>query len=97
MKKHAWMLAVVMAFMLSGCATQTYKFKSGEAEIAHLDSYDAFFLLGVGQTVTHDAARLCGGADNIRAIEHSVSFGDVLLNFLLSPIYTPRTAKIYCG
>ena len=57
-----------------------------------------FFVSGIGQKKTVDAAKICGGAENAVKTEtpakHSVNG---LLGFITLGIYTPLEARVYCS
>jgi hypothetical protein len=56
-----------------------------------------FFVSGVGQTQTIDAAATCGGADKVVKVERSYGVLNWFLGFLTSSIYTPYDARVYCN
>ena len=55
-----------------------------------------YFISGIGQRQTVDAARICGGVANIAAVAKELTFVDGLLGVLTFGIYTPETARVYC-
>ena len=90
--------AVLVTVLLSSCATQRFEVNSpvspsGEATS---DTSQAFFVGGIGQSATTDAAKIYGGAANVASVETELSFIDGLLSGLTGGIYTPRTARVYC-
>lgn len=86
-------LAVVM--ILAGCATQTAIVNGVDGRLAK-DEMQTFFVSGLGQTQTIDAAAACGGADKVAKVERELSPLNWLLGVLTSGIYTPLDAKVYC-
>lgn len=90
------MIAVVTA-ALSGCAQQTFKINNGIAEKPTQETKQTFFVHGIGQTQTIDAATVCGGADKIIRTEVQESGMDVFLRVITIGIYTPREARVYCA
>lgn len=91
------MMTVLVAAALSGCAQQTFKINSGVAEKPTLETKQAFFVNGIGQSETIDAAQVCGGADKVIRTEVQESGTDVLLRIVTLGIYTPREARVYCA
>ena len=94
MRAKIFAAALVLAF-LSGCATQTATVHSTEGRLAKQEM-QTFFVSGLGQTQTIDAAAVCGGADKVASVERTLSPMNWLLNFLTSGIYSPLDARIYC-
>ena len=56
-----------------------------------------FFVSGLGQTQTLDAAAVCGGANKVVKVERVTSFLNGVLGILTSGIFTPYDAKVYCS
>ena len=56
-----------------------------------------FFVSGIGQKKTVDAAKICGGAENIVKTETQQTFVNGLLGFITLGIYTPLEARVYCS
>ena len=48
-----------------------------------------FFVSGIGQKKTVDAAKICGGAENVVKTETQQTFVNGLLSFITLGIYTP--------
>ena len=96
MKKLLVSAALAATVVLSGCSTQTYVFqKDAEAEPT-TNQRQHFFVSGLAQTKTLNAAAVCGGAENVAKVESMVSPLDGALSWLTFNIYTPRQAKVYC-
>ena len=55
-----------------------------------------FFVSGIGQKKTVDAAKICGGAENVVKTETQQTFVNGLLGFVPN-IYTPLEARVYCS
>ncbi|MEB6380612.1 Bor family protein [Leclercia adecarboxylata] len=94
--KKLMMIAFVAA-ALSGCAQQTFKINNGIAEKPAQETRQSFFVNGIGQSKTIDAAQVCGGADKVIRTEVQESGTDVLLRVVTLGIYTPREARVYCA
>ncbi|MCV4783909.1 Bor family protein, partial [Escherichia coli] len=56
-----------------------------------------FFVSGIGQKTTVDAATICGGAENVVKTETQQTFVNGLLGFITLGIYTPLEARVYCS
>ena len=54
-----------------------------------------FFVSGIGQKKTVDAAKICGGAENVVKTETQQTFVNGLLGFITLGIYTPLEARVY--
>ncbi|MBA7800752.1 Bor family protein [Citrobacter freundii] len=91
------MMALVAAVALSGCAQQTFKINNGIAEKPTQEVKQNFFVHGIGQSQTIDAALVCGGADKVIRTEVQESGMDVFLRIITIGIYTPREARVYCA
>ena len=72
------------------CSKQTGS--SGTKTITH-----HFFVSGIGQKKTVDAAKICGGAENVVKTETQQTFVNGLLGFITLGIYTPLEARVYCS
>ena len=56
-----------------------------------------FFVSGIGQKKTVDAAKICGGAENVVKTETQQTFVNGLLGFITLGIYTPLEAPCVCS
>ncbi|MEC6823429.1 Bor family protein [Photobacterium piscicola] len=63
---------------------------------AELNKSQPFFVSGIGQHKTVDAAKLCGGADNVAKVEVQQTFVNGLLSVVTFGVYTPRQARVFC-
>ena len=81
--------------MLTGCATQTI-YINGKGGKLTKDEMQTFFVSGIGQTQTIDAAATCGSADKVVKVEREYGFVNYLLGLVTLGIYTPYDARIYC-
>ena len=91
------LIAAITTMALSGCAQQTFKINDGIAEKPSQETKQTFFVQGLGQSQTIDAALVCGGADKVIRTEVQESGMDVLLRVVSLGIYTPREARVYCS
>jgi hypothetical protein len=90
------LLALSVASLMSGCATQTFHVHGGGTGMADRDTMQAFFVNGIGQEQEIDAAQICGGADKIAKVQVQQTFLDGLLTGITWGIYTPRDARVFC-
>lgn len=93
MKKIIFPLILVAT--LAACSTQTAYINGQTGRLAKEDM-QTFFVSGLGQTQTVDAAAVCGGAPKVVKVERQTSFINGVLGLLTSGIYTPYDAKVYC-
>jgi len=82
--------------LLTGCASQSFHIQGNtEAEPTYEDTQH-FFLSGIGQEESVDAAEVCDGVDNIIKVEARLSFFNGLLGAVTRGLYTPREVRVYC-
>ena len=73
-------------------------FKTKPAAVAPKETITHhFFVSGIGQKKTVDAAKICGGAENVVKTETQQTFVNGLLGFITLGIYTPLEARVYCS
>ncbi|QQG26739.1 lipoprotein [Pectobacterium carotovorum] len=87
----------VLALVLTGCAQQTFTVKNESVATPKQTTTSHFFVSGIGQEKTIDAAAICGGSDKVVRTETQVTFVNGLLGLLTLGIYTPREARVYCS
>ena len=60
------LLATALAPLITGCAQQTFTVQNKPAAVAPKETITHhFFVSGIGQKKTVDAAKICGGAENV--------------------------------
>ena len=60
------MLLATAYFLITGCAQQTFTVQNKPAAVAPKETITHhFFVSGIGQKKTVDAAKICGGAENV--------------------------------
>ena len=94
MKTKLSMLLII--FTLSGCATQTYLINGDSVTEPNEEKSEHFFVSGIGQKKTIDAAKVCGGVDKVVKVEAEQTFLNGFLGAITWGIYTPRTSRVYC-
>ena len=98
MKKILLPALLLGVVFISGCATQTYYLNQDDSTQATLkeEKKQHFFIRGIAQEDTLNAAEICGSADKVAKVSSRLSFTDVVLRILTWSLYTPRTAEVYC-
>lgn len=91
------LLTAFFAVLLTGCAQQTFNMDQGISSEPKKEVTHHFFLNGIGQSKTIDAAKVCGGADKVSRVEVQQTFPDVVLGVLTFGIYAPRDARVFCS
>ena len=88
------LLATALALLITGCAQQTFTVQNKPAAVAPKETITHhFFVSGIGQKKTVDAAKICGGAENVVKTETQQTFVNGLLGFITLGIYTPLEAR----
>ena len=88
------LLATALALLITGCAQQTFTVQNKPAAVAPKKPspiISSFLELG---RKTVDAAKICGGAENVVKTETQQTFVNGLLGFITLGIYTPLEARI---
>ena len=90
------LLATALALLITGCAQQTFTVQNKPAAVAPKETITHhFFVSGIGQKKTVDAAKICGGAENVVKAETQQTFVNGLLGFFIAlGIYTPLGACV---
>ncbi|MGI9345497.1 MAG: Bor family protein [Gammaproteobacteria bacterium] len=101
LQKHSYLFALCIAVLLTaGCATQIHVLNEDypirDKTRATVVGKHNFFVSGIGQSHTTDAAEICGGLENVLQVETQLTFIDILLGTVTYGIYTPRTYRVYC-
>ena len=90
------LLATALALLITGCAQQTFTVQNKPAAVAPKPSPIISSFSGVVKK-TVDAAKICGGAENVVKTETQQTFVNGLLGFITLSIYTPLEARVYCS
>ena len=85
------LLATALALLITGCAQQTFTVQNKPAAVAPKPSPIISSFLELGRK-TVDAAKICGGAENVVKTETQQTFVNGLLGFITLGIYTPLEA-----
>jgi hypothetical protein len=89
-------LPLILVATLSACTTQTALINGNTGQLKK-EEMQTFFVSGLGQTQTLDAAAVCGGANKVVKVERVTSFLNGVLGIFTSGIFTPYDAKVYCS
>ena len=79
------------------CSTDVYCSKQTGSSSTKGTITHHFFVSGIGQKKTVDAAKICGGAENVVKTETQQTFVNGLLGFITLGIYTQPEARVYCS
>ena len=91
------LLATALALLITGCAQQTFTVQNKPAAVAPKPSPIISSFLELGRRKLSDAAKICGGAENVVKTETQQTFVNGLLGFITLSIYTPLEARVYCS
>jgi hypothetical protein len=89
-------IAILAGVFLVGCANQRFNINGEVTATPKMEDSQTFWVSGIGQHSTVDAARVCGGAAKVGAVAVEHAPMDVLLGMVTLGIYTPHTARVYC-
>ena len=89
------LLATALALLITGCAQQTFTVQNKPAVAPKETITHHFFVSGIGQKKTVDAAKICGGAENVVKTETQQTFVNGLLGFItLKHLYSAGSACV---
>ena len=89
------LLATALALLITGCVRQTFTVQNKPAAVAPKETITHHFSAsGIGQKKTVDAAKICGGAENVVKTETQQTFVNGLLGFITLGIYNSLEARI---
>ena len=91
------LLATAAGLLITGCAQQTFTVQNKPAAVAPRKPSPIISSFLGGQKKTVDAAKICGGAENVVKTETQQTFVNGLLGFITLGIYTPLEARVYCS
>ena len=88
-------MLLATAGLAAGCAQQTFTVQNKPAAVAPETICPSFLrFLGGQEKKTVDAAKICGGAENVVKTETQQTFVNGLLGFITLGIYTPLEACV---
>ena len=92
--KKMLLATALWPLLITGCAQQTFTVQNKPAAVAPETITHHFFVSGIGQKKTVDAAKICGGAENVVKTETQQTFVNGLLGFLLTTLYSAGSACV---
>ena len=75
------LLATALALLITGCAQQTFTVQNKPAVAPKETITHHFFVSGIGQKKTVDAAKICGGAENVVKTENPANIRKWIARF----------------
>jgi Bor protein len=96
--KSKFVISALFASGLVGCANTSFSVGETVSQTANpkYEERQPYFLSGIGQSQTINAAGICGGADKVSALAKERTATDIALSLVTLGIYTPQTARVYC-
>ena len=91
------LLATALALLITGCAQQTFTVQNKPAAVAPKTITHHFFVSGIGQKKTVDAAKFVAAQKDVVKTETQQTFVNGLLGFYYFKRYTPLEARAYCS
>ena len=90
------LLVTALALLITGCAQQTLLVQNKPAAVAPKRKPSPIIssFLELGRRKLVDAAKICGGAENVVKTETQQTFVNGLLGFIILGIYTPLEARV---
>ena len=89
------LLATALAYLLQDVLQQTFTVQNKPAAVAPKETIPSFLRFWNWAEETVDAAKICGGAENVVKTETQQTFVNGLLGFITLGIYTPLEARVY--
>ena len=85
------LLATALALLITGCTAQMFTVQNNRAAVAPVKPSLIIFVSGIGQKKTVDAAKICGGAENVVKTETQQNIRKIYwFGFITLGIYTRR-------
>ena len=89
------LLATALALLITGCAQQMFTVQNKPAAVAPKETITHhFFVSGIGQKKTVDAAKICGGAEMLQT-ETQQTFVNGLLGFITIGICSAKRVLLH--
>ena len=91
------LLATALALLITGCAQQTFTVQNKPAAVAPKETITHhFFVSGIGQKKTVDAAKICGGAKMLLKQKPANIRKWIARFYYFGHLYS-RRARVYCS
>ena len=91
------LLATALFSAIQDVLNRRFTVQNKPAAVAPKPSPIISSFLELGRKKTVDAAKICGGAENVVKTETQQTFVNGLLGFITLGIYTPLEARVYCS
>ena len=88
------LLATALPRLLQDVLNRRLLFKTNRQQQHQRNHHPSFLVSGIGQKKTVDAAKICGGAENVVKTETQQTFVNGLLGFITLGIYTRLEARV---
>ena len=88
------LLATALALLITGCSTDVYCSKQTGSNAFKTITHH-FFVSGIGQKKTVDAAKICGGAENVDETETPANIRKWIARFYCFRRCSPLEARVY--
>ena len=89
------LLATALALLITDVLNRRLPVQNKPAAVAPKETITHhFFVSGIGQKKTVDAAKICGGAENVVKTETQQTFVNGLLGFITLGIYILRWKRV---
>ena len=88
------LLATALALLITGCSTDVYCSKQTGSSSTKGNHHPSFLRFWNWAEETVDAAKICGGAENVVKTETQQTFVNGLLGFITLGIYIRRSACV---
>ena len=89
-------IIAAMSLALAACSTQTFNMGRINSTAPKTDNMQSFFVSGIGQEQTINAAEVCGGATKVAKVQVQQTFLNIVLTTVTGGIYSPRQARVFC-
>ena len=89
------LLATALALLITGCAQQTFTVQNKPAAVAPKETITHhFFVSELGRRKTVDAAKICGGAENVVKTETQQTFVNIARFYYFRHLYSAGSACV---
>ena len=92
--------ATALALLITGCAQQTFTVQNKPAAVAPKETitHHFFSVSGIGQKKTVDAAKICGGAENVVKTENPANIRKWIARlYLFKGSWILLLKRVYCS
>ena len=89
----------ILSVFIISCQTVTINPKGGWQKYSSFPSYEvaqSFFFWGLAGEAYIDVSSICGERE-VRQMQRQATFTNQLLTLITLGIYSPRTARVWCG